>query len=674
MLHFALYASNHGFGHSTRLCALAEELINYGVFCHIISAKPAYLFNNLNPHYYVLHQRSIDVGVKHKEDLQVDLEKTVSSILDLLSQRNEIMEQEIEFLRREKIDCIIADVPYLVSDFAAYCQIPVFAVTNFEWYYIYKSLSVLPPTDSAAKKQISCCDKAEYETSLNPVLNLIWSLYQRFDACFQLPLSTKDSMSAFKEVIHCGLLARKKERYNDIRQIYGWEKTTSILLIMFGGEGKLKLNYEELCKAFKGIVISSQTGVKAKNHFYVPMNADFLDLIYNANIILCKPGYSTLAEAVQMNKFIIYCPRKNYPEEKALIAGLKKYPNCLQIDSLQKETQEWKDIFNNIQVSKTHSKLFQNANQQVSALILQKYTQMISNQLISVFDLGSNNLNYLLYDIQHRQIIHKTQLTTSLGKNFKNDQFSIRCLQRVQKIITPLLQTDAYLPSEKVLLATGVMRKATNATKLTDWIANNFGIKCKIISPQEEIRYVYYAAKHYESGEEASLAIDIGGFSTEFVNLNQTKTQPGYSLPFGLLTLLNDRYKDSKEAKKYIENQLDSLPYEGSYKLIGIGLTYVYLAAVIYKCNYNEVDKLEGKTISKDALQQLSHFLDVNAEINYLPYLLKESYLPVLKLSISFTISLLDRFKTQEIIVCNSGISVGYANWYSDKKANKENK
>jgi hypothetical protein len=120
--------------------ALAEEFIKYGSFCHIISTKPAYLFQNLDPHYFIIHQRSVDVGVKHNENLTVDMERTVSSLLELLSKRNEIIAREVKFLHQEKIDCVIADVPFLVSEFGAYCQLPVYAVTNFEWHYIYSSL------------------------------------------------------------------------------------------------------------------------------------------------------------------------------------------------------------------------------------------------------------------------------------------------------------------------------------------------------------------------------------------------------------------------------------------------------------------------------------------------------------------------------------------------------
>ena len=667
MLRFAIYVSNHGFGHSTRMSALAEELIQFGVFCHIISAKPAYLYANLNPHYYTLHPRKIDGGVKHSENLKVNIMGTVNSLLDLLSSRKEIMEREIEFLRQEKIDCIIADVPFLVSDFAAYCNIPVFAITNFEWHFIYQSVF-------AELAPIKETNTAQNMPDLEPVLNLIWSCYQRFDECFRLPFSTDESMSAFQHYQSCGLLSRKKEHYNDIRSRYNLSEKTPILLVMFGGEGAMELNYLDLCSAFEGIVISTQTGVQAENHLQVSSDEDFLDLIYSANIILCKPGYSSLAEAVQLGKFIIYCPRKNYPEEKALIAGMQKYANCLQIETLQQSRAEWQAIFTGIQFRTIKTKTYRNCNKEVAGMVLNKYSQMKEHKLISIFDLGSNNLNYLLFDREKQQVMHKMQVTTALGKNFRRDRISALRLNTVKKAINSLFQLDSSLKSEKVLLATGVMRKAANASSLIDWITNKYGISCQIISAEEEIRYAYYAARNYRSGEEASLAIDIGGFSTEVIDLNKEKKQQGISLPFGLITLLNDFDAEIETAENYIQDKLAAIPYHNCHKLIGIGLTYTYLAAVVYKCSYANNEELEGKAISKKQLQHLGELIAAEAEEEYLPFLLEESYLPVLKLSIMFNISLLDRFEVSEIIVCNSGISVGYAHWLSAKKKYKAQK
>ena len=98
------------------------------------------------------------------------------------------------------------------------------------------------------------------------------------------------------------------------------------------------------------------------------------------------------------------------------------------------------------------------------------------------------------------------------------------------------------------------MRKALNANLLTDWIEKHYEIKSKIISQEEEIRYVYYAARHFQSGEEAYLAIDIGGFSTEFIDLGNDEKIQGIGLPFGLMTLLNEFDVNCDTATKYIQD------------------------------------------------------------------------------------------------------------------------
>ncbi len=111
--------------------------------------------------------------------------------------------------------------------------------------------------------------------------------------------------------------------------------------------------------------------------------------------------------------------------------------------------------------------------------------------------------------------------------------------------------------------------------------------------------------------------------------------------------MLNDFNGDSETADNFIRQKLNDLPYKGSYCLVGIGLTYTYLAGVIFRCGYNEREKWKEKTITKKQLQELSHSLEVRDEQRYLPFLLEESYLPILKLSIAFNISLLDRFETR---------------------------
>lgn len=650
MLNFAIYISDHGYGHASRVSALAEQFISYGIFCHIVTCRPEFLFTGLDKHYFRIYPRAVDTGVKHGPNLVSDLEATKKAIVHLLANRNLGLETETAFLRENKIDLIISDAPYLVSDFATYTGIPVFAVTNFDWHYIFQGLFH--------------ADKA-----MIPVLNLIWALYQRVDASFCLPFSTPESIAAFPNQLNCGLLARTKKNYRDIRKQQAWPANMPILLVMFGGEGELELDYEELCKSFNGKVISTRKDVKAGNHLQVNREDDFLDLIHSADIVLCKPGYSTLAEAVQFGKYIIYCPRENYPEELALIEGLKSYPKAMKLSSLKHNAADWKKVFAKVNTEVPVPDIYNNKNREVAASIVDRFLQRkyIQSDLLSVFDLGTNNLNYLLYDTVNRVVIHKAYFTTSLGKGYEGKKISEYRLARLKSIIKPILEFDAQMPSEKIMLATGISRITENARRIKDWVTTHYPIKYELVAAKAETRFVYFAARKKGSGEEACLAIDIGGASTEFISLAKSGADSGISLNLGLMTLYNGCKDDLPAAERQIRKALSNLSYEGYFRLVGIGLTYSYLAAVYFRQIHIDPDRFDGLCLSKTGLQRILNDLVQGRVCEYTPYLADQKYLPVLKLSLLYSINLLDRFGSSEIIVCSDGISVGYANWRANK-------
>jgi len=102
MLRFAIYTSNHGFGHATRMAALAEELNRFGVFVHLLSDRPKHLFANLNPNLSSVEDMSMDFGVRQYSNLDCDIERTKSGLFQLMSERAEILDRETDFIRRKR--------------------------------------------------------------------------------------------------------------------------------------------------------------------------------------------------------------------------------------------------------------------------------------------------------------------------------------------------------------------------------------------------------------------------------------------------------------------------------------------------------------------------------------------------------------------------------------------
>lgn len=646
MIKIAMYVSNHGFGHASRISALAEQFISLGVYCHIVSEKPKFLFKNLNPEYSSQHFRSVDVGVKHGKNLTVDLIQTKQSILRLMGDRDKIIAREVSFIRECDINFIIADVPFLVSEIAVYAKIPAYAVSNFEWWYIYSDLFKDDP-------------------EMRPVLNCIWGMYQAFTHSFVLPFSTKDSTQALSRCTEVGLLARKRYNYVNIRKQNNWAKETPILLVMFGGEGDMEISLENLCTAFQGIVITTNQNVLASNHFTVSFDSDFVNLIHNADVVICKPGYSTFAEVAQFGKRIIYCPRGAYPEEIALVNGINRYKNAKHIPSFMLSTSNWRQVLNSTLIRKSFKNWFKNENSKIAGTIVSAYLKDSNpySKLISVYDLGSNSLNYCLFDLHNRKELHCAHLSTKLGRGLKTNHFSQARLRSVQEITSPLMNVDRHVTSTKYMIATGVNRSADNSEDLLSWYRKIYGIDVELISPEREYLYVYYASKQTaDKLDNPSLAIDIGGASTEVVFHLGGGHYKADSIPLGLLELSDMRIPKAS-ISAYTDRIKERVSNANVSHIIGIGLTYTYLAKVLFKNNTTDLDSYHNRKIEINNMKSTLANINKGDISEILPYLSEPDYLDILRTSLGISISLLDKLGMSEIIVCAKGISAGYALW-----------
>ncbi|HQQ67732.1 MAG TPA: hypothetical protein PLX77_02770 [Candidatus Cloacimonadota bacterium] len=630
MYRFALYPSNHGFGHATRMAALAAALIDFGIYVYICTDRPEYLYESLPEDKYTYRKCRLDGGVVHGENLKADLPATRTMLLELFSQREELVAQETLWLRKGQIDLIIADIPYFIIEAAGYAEVPVFGLSNFDWVFIYQDLFADDP-DMAI------------------VINTIFGLYQRLDKCYVPSLGTEISVPAFRNPEFTGLLARKPctvpEKSNE-----------PILSIMFGGEGAMQISFDDICEAWDGIVLSTNEHCKAENHKLLKANEDFSAIIESSDLILCKPGYSTFAEILTAGKAMLYIPRDNYPEEQVLIAGVEAYPNARQIDSIPTNVQDWKKLFRNRPQA---GKREEADNHGIAGRIMRDYLLLTrpDAKYLSVFDMGSNNLNYCLWDLQNREVIHKTWISTRLARSFSDGRLPFHDLSSEIEALGTLLTCDAQIDSGKTLLATGIMRIAENAGELLDKLSTDWQIRTKVISGKEEMRYAWYGAEKALNGER-SLIFDIGGSSTELVWRTRTKAFAGVSLDLGLISLAahTDPWRSMQEALKAIE----TTNFE---QIVGVGLTATLLASLIQRIPEAQIMDKDGVILSKEDVLGLCNDID-NNRIVVSPAINDDTQgLYTMKIAAEFVLLILDKFSASNFMVCNDGISVGYARW-----------
>lgn len=661
MLNFAIYVSDHGFGHATRMAALAEELIRFGIFVHIRSARPDYIFAGLDSKYYQKWDVVCDFGVKHGENLAPDLKATEEALLELMGQRSSILEREVDFLRKEGIDLIITDIPWLPVEAGIYADVPVFAISNFDWLFIYEGLF-------------------GDETHLKPVFNTIFGLYQKVDHAFRLPLSSPRSMSSFRKVEKTGLLARKPLAEKDLMTELGVSKDEATLLCSFGGQGEMDFDLEKLCAAFQGTVLSSAPSDGISNHIQIPREIDFSTLVAQVDVFLTKPSYSSFSEAIQSGTHIIYCPRAGYPEEEILIKGIERYPHKTELKNLGLSTKAWKEVFESIAKDMEPVKKIANANTKVAGLIIKRFLELkySDKKLRSVFDVGSNNLNYCLCAGGVSRPLHTAQVRTGLGTGYrelgdKQVRVGTSQIDGFKKSVTPILKLDAAIDSEKIAIATGISRQSDVAQVLTPWFEKRWNTSLRVISPEFESELSALAAEQLIPEESTAAIVDIGGFSTEITLRGAGIKKSGISLPMGLLTL-KQAENDGVEAIDIIQNNLAkiSMPNQDIDLLICVGLSAVFLAKIVLQEEKYRPDRIHGARINKNDLLDLMRDLDSEDYEKRLRFAAESRSRSFIKLSATLYGFLMDRFHRRDFIVCQHGISWGYQLWKERPRRKKK--
>ncbi|MDD3102591.1 MAG: hypothetical protein PHY24_00070 [Candidatus Cloacimonetes bacterium] len=638
----ALYASGHGFGHATRIAALADSFIRFGIYVYLCTDRPQFLFQELKDEDYQYREVCIDGGVVHAENLVTDLPATKLELLRLFSQREEIVAREVEFLRQENIDLVVADIPFFIVEACGYAGVPVFGVSNFDWAFIYKAIF------------------AEDEEML-PVINTIWSLYRRMDKSYLLDLGSIDSVPGFKNPAHGGLLSREKNVIKDIRHEYDIADDEPILLMIFGGEGTIDLPVSEICKAWDGVVMTPYQATDIGNLIWVSPDEDFLSLIYTADLIICKPGYSTFSEILALGKSMICVPRKNYPEEEVLLEGIKDYPPAVIVEDFPQDIQKIRELFAKV----PHGDYEQEtSNSELAGKMLSEYLKIKypEDRLISVCDLGSNNMNYLLYNKSREELIYRTWCSTYLGKDISDGLLSARSLVRAFFAIAEILNRDQCIHSEKYLIATGVNRQAKNASELLNRIKKEYHYKTKVISAKTEMNYAWQAALPWMQQGKTNVVIDIGGASTEIAWLGAKEKILGISLNFGLQSLLREEAAGNSAVLKVRQDFAD-LPDMQNVNIIAVGLTATVLARVLKKMNYRQILSSTELVIGHSEIVEFKSALESEDTKEYKYLMNSEFELSSIHMAALVMEQLLDRYDCWNFMVCNDGISIGYAKW-----------
>ncbi|NET73280.1 MAG: glycosyl transferase [Sphaerospermopsis sp. SIO1G2] len=299
--------TNHGFGHTTRTASIAATIqkLYPEILLIIVTTAPRWLLEAYIPGDFILRQRSFDLGVIQTDSLTMDKPATLQKLKEIKKNQNSLIASEVNFIRQNRVNLILADIPFLSAGFAQAASVPCWMISNFSWDFIYR----------------------DWGGEFIEIADWISDWYAKSDCLFRLPFHAP--MSAFSNIIDVGLTGGSpKFSIDEIRTNWGintpQEKT---ILLTFGGFGIQAIPYENLRQfpdwqfiTFDSSAPDLPNLIKIRDHLYRPV--DFMPI---CGKVLSKPGYSTFAEATLLGLPIVTIPREGFAEASLLLTGIQNY-------------------------------------------------------------------------------------------------------------------------------------------------------------------------------------------------------------------------------------------------------------------------------------------------------------------------------------------------------------
>jgi exopolyphosphatase/guanosine-5'-triphosphate,3'-diphosphate pyrophosphatase len=246
---------------------------------------------------------------------------------------------------------------------------------------------------------------------------------------------------------------------------------------------------------------------------------------------------------------------------------------------------------------------------------------------LASIEIGTNSIRMLIAQIDGtggalRPMLRKRSLTR-LGEGFgmqATDNLTPKAMAKSMEVLKGFLSLALQQGvSSPLVVATGVVRRATNRDIFVDLIARNLKTAVTIISGQREADLTWKGVTSCLKEAGAADAIfDLGGGSTEVI-LSHAKGRKALSMDMGSVTL-TDAYLASDPPTDgeirclngYIEKEFESFlePWKAALRrrpfIVGTGGTVVTLAAVLHGIEVGEFsDTINGQVIQVEAIRSL---------------------------------------------------------------------
>jgi hypothetical protein len=326
----AFYVSGHGFGHTSRAIEVICALLRAHPDAHIVvkTSAPLRLFAGPLGGRCELVELQCDAGMVQIDSLTVDTAGSIRQAVEFQERLPVLASTEAAYLRENGVRVTVGDIPPLAVAAAHAAGIPSVAIGNFTWDWIYEGYR----------------DERAVELARD-----IRRIYRNATIALRLPMAGGfEGLESITRDIP--FIARHSPRtQDDVRAALGLPpraKGKPLVLMSFGGYGVGRLDTAALGD-LKDYTIAT-TDLTARDNANTPATGllyiserkvyesglRYEDLVRGADVVVTKPGYGIISEAIANDAALLYTSRGDFVEYDVLV---KEMPRYLRVEFIEQE-------------------------------------------------------------------------------------------------------------------------------------------------------------------------------------------------------------------------------------------------------------------------------------------------------------------------------------------------
>lgn len=319
------FVSSHGFGHAARACAVMQSLrrLRPGVELRVYTETPEWFFRDSvgTVDYRILRT---DIGLVQRSPLHEDVPATIEELAAFMPFRPAVVDG-LAAANADR-DLLVCDIAPLGLRVAATAGVPSVLLENFTWDWIYRAY-------------------ADVHARLAPFIDEI----EAINRTATLRIQAEPVCHVVPGAVAVMPIARSlRESRAEVRRRLGLDPRVPLVLVSMGGVPAEYPFLARLRERTDCVVLIPGAASQRRREgavLMLPARSDFYhpDLVNACDALVCKAGYSTLAEAHQAGVPLAWFPREHFPESPVLDGFIERNLSGIRLRPSDWDTGGWID-------------------------------------------------------------------------------------------------------------------------------------------------------------------------------------------------------------------------------------------------------------------------------------------------------------------------------------------